>query len=233
MFGALVRRSFARHRALIAALAVLLSAFQVLDIVVAYNLQKNAVYSQFAAMVPAFIQEAMGGALVGTFLGADRGRFRAPARHAVAVLRGDLSGQRTCRRGRRRAGGSRRCPPCAEVSDRFTVGGRVRDRNAGGRCGDVRHEPGRGALAHAGSGSCRRDVAAGLGGAQPACRRLVDRSGRAGFCLTRARASARRWHDGACRRVSLPAAVRCRRVGAVTTVCSRVAVSLLRRRCRR
>src|SRR6476620_4460104 len=70
MFGALVRRSCARHRALIVALAGLLSAFQVLDIVVAYNLQQNAAYSQFAAMVPAFIQEAMGGALVGTFLGA-------------------------------------------------------------------------------------------------------------------------------------------------------------------
>lgn len=70
MFGALVRRSFARHRALIAALTALLSAFQILDIVVAYNLQQNAAYSQFAAMVPAFIQEAMGGALVGTFLGA-------------------------------------------------------------------------------------------------------------------------------------------------------------------
>lgn len=70
MFVALVRRSFARHRALLAALAALLSAFQILDIVVAYNLQQNAVYSQFAAMVPAFIQEAMGGALVGTFLGA-------------------------------------------------------------------------------------------------------------------------------------------------------------------
>jgi uncharacterized membrane protein len=70
MFVALVRRSLARHRALIVALAALLSAFQILDIVVAYNLQQNAIYSQFAAMVPAFIQEAMGGALVGTFLGA-------------------------------------------------------------------------------------------------------------------------------------------------------------------
>lgn len=70
MFGALLRRSFARHRALIAALAGLLSAFQILDIVVAYNLQQNAAYSQFADMVPAFIQEAMGGALVATFLGA-------------------------------------------------------------------------------------------------------------------------------------------------------------------
>lgn len=70
MFLALIGRSFARHRALLAALAALLSAFQVLDIVVAYNLQQNAIYSQFATMVPAFIQEAMGGALVGTFMGA-------------------------------------------------------------------------------------------------------------------------------------------------------------------
>jgi ABC-type transport system involved in multi-copper enzyme maturation permease subunit len=70
MFVALVRRSFARHRALIAALTALLSAFQILDIVVAYKLQQNTAYSQFAAMVPAFIQEAMGGALVGTFVGA-------------------------------------------------------------------------------------------------------------------------------------------------------------------
>lgn len=70
MFAALLRRSFARHRALIAALTGLLSAFQILDIVVAYNLQQNAAYSQFADMVPAFIQEAMGGALVATFLGA-------------------------------------------------------------------------------------------------------------------------------------------------------------------
>jgi hypothetical protein len=69
-FVALVRRSLARHRALIISLAALLSAFQILDIVVSYNLLQNAMYSQFATMVPAFIQEAMGGALTGTFLGA-------------------------------------------------------------------------------------------------------------------------------------------------------------------
>ena len=70
MFLALVGRSLARHRALIGALAALLSAFQVLDIVAAYNLQQNDVYSQFAALVPSFIQEAMGGALVGSMIGA-------------------------------------------------------------------------------------------------------------------------------------------------------------------
>ena len=67
---ALLRRSLARHRALIIAVVTLLSAFQILDIVVAYNLQAKGVYGQFASLVPAFIQEAMGGVLVGSFPGA-------------------------------------------------------------------------------------------------------------------------------------------------------------------
>lgn len=70
MFTALLARSLARHRALIVAVAALLSAFQVLDIVVAYNLQAKGLYGQFATLVPAFIQEAMGGVLVGSFAGA-------------------------------------------------------------------------------------------------------------------------------------------------------------------
>ncbi len=68
--AALLGRSLARHRALIIAVAALLSAFQTLDIVVAFNLQANGVYAQFATLVPAFIQEAMGGVLVGSFSGA-------------------------------------------------------------------------------------------------------------------------------------------------------------------
>lgn len=70
MFLALLNRSLTRHRALIVAVAALLSAFQILDIVVAYNLQAKGVYGQFASLVPAFIQEAMGGVLVGSFAGA-------------------------------------------------------------------------------------------------------------------------------------------------------------------
>jgi beta-exotoxin I transport system permease protein len=70
MLFALLGRSLARHRALIIALAALLSAFQILDIVVAHNLQKNGLYAQFGSLVPAFIQEAMGGVLVGSFSGA-------------------------------------------------------------------------------------------------------------------------------------------------------------------
>jgi hypothetical protein len=67
---ALLSRSFARHRGLIVAVTALLSAFQILDIVVAYNLQAKGVYGQFASLVPTFIQEAMGGVLVGSFPGA-------------------------------------------------------------------------------------------------------------------------------------------------------------------
>ena len=70
MLFALLGRSVARHKALIIAVATLLSAFQILDIVVAYNLQANNIYAQFASLVPAFIQEAMGGVLVGSFSGA-------------------------------------------------------------------------------------------------------------------------------------------------------------------
>ena len=70
MFIALVGRSLARHRALVVALAGLLSAFQTLDVVIAYNMQANGLYAQFAALVPAFVQEAMGGVLVGSFAGA-------------------------------------------------------------------------------------------------------------------------------------------------------------------
>jgi ABC-type transport system involved in multi-copper enzyme maturation permease subunit len=70
MFAALVRRSLARHRTLVIALAALLSAFQIVDVVVAHSLQANGLYGQFSALVPAFIQEAMGGVLVGSFTGA-------------------------------------------------------------------------------------------------------------------------------------------------------------------
>ncbi len=70
MLVPLLTRSLTRHRGLIIAVAALLSAFQILDIVVAYNLQAKGVYGQFASLVPAFIQEAMGGVLVGSFPGA-------------------------------------------------------------------------------------------------------------------------------------------------------------------
>jgi hypothetical protein len=67
---ALLRRSLARHLTLVVSVAALLSAFQILDVVVAYNLQANGLYAQFASLVPAFIQEGMGGVLTGSFSGA-------------------------------------------------------------------------------------------------------------------------------------------------------------------
>jgi len=70
MFSSLLRRSLRRHRALVVAVAALLSAFQTLDVVIAYNLQANGLSAQFASLIPSFVQEAMGGVLVGSFAGA-------------------------------------------------------------------------------------------------------------------------------------------------------------------
>jgi ABC-type transport system involved in multi-copper enzyme maturation permease subunit len=69
IFITLVRRSLARHRALIASLTILLSGLQFLIVVIAASLQRDGLYSQLAALVPAFIQEAMGGAFSATFGG--------------------------------------------------------------------------------------------------------------------------------------------------------------------
>jgi hypothetical protein len=68
-FSALVGRSVRRHRALIVSLTALLSAFQFLLVVVARDLQREGLFSQMAPLVPAFIQEAFGGAEVSTFGG--------------------------------------------------------------------------------------------------------------------------------------------------------------------
>ncbi len=68
-FVALLVRSFTRHRALILGLAMLLSGFQVLLVLIARNLQRLGLFSQMAAMMPPFIQEALGGALVASFVG--------------------------------------------------------------------------------------------------------------------------------------------------------------------
>jgi ABC-type transport system involved in multi-copper enzyme maturation permease subunit len=69
MLWALLRRSFARHRALIAGLAGLLAGFQFLLVLVAVNLQRQGLFSSMAAMVPPFVQEALGGMMVATFSG--------------------------------------------------------------------------------------------------------------------------------------------------------------------
>lgn len=66
---ALLGRSFARHRSLILTLSVLLAVFQVVLVVIARDLQRDGLYSQLAALMPPFIQEAMGGALVASFKG--------------------------------------------------------------------------------------------------------------------------------------------------------------------
>jgi hypothetical protein len=69
MLWTLVRRSLSRHRALIFGLGTLLSGFQFLLVVVATNLQRQGLFAQAAAMVPPFVQEALGGMLVASFGG--------------------------------------------------------------------------------------------------------------------------------------------------------------------
>ena len=69
MLWVLVRRSLARHRALVAALAGLLAGFQFLLVLVAVNLRRQGLFSQMAAMMPPFVQEALGGMMVASFTG--------------------------------------------------------------------------------------------------------------------------------------------------------------------
>jgi hypothetical protein len=65
----LLGRSLARHRMLILSLCGLLAAFQVVLVVIARNLQREGLYSQLAALMPPFMQEALGGAVVASFTG--------------------------------------------------------------------------------------------------------------------------------------------------------------------
>jgi hypothetical protein len=69
MMWVLIRRSLARHRALVAGLAGLLSAFQFLLVLVAVNLQRQGLFSQLSAFMPPFMQEALGGMMVASFTG--------------------------------------------------------------------------------------------------------------------------------------------------------------------
>jgi ABC-2 type transport system permease protein len=66
---ALLGRSLARHRTLLVALTGLLAGFQVVLVLIARNLQRQGLYSQMAALMPPFVQEALGGALVASFGG--------------------------------------------------------------------------------------------------------------------------------------------------------------------
>jgi hypothetical protein len=65
----LVRRSLARHRALILGLGGLLSGFQFLLVAVATSYQEQGLFTQVSALVPAFVQEALGGMLLASFAG--------------------------------------------------------------------------------------------------------------------------------------------------------------------
>lgn len=71
MLGALVHRSFARSWRGIAAIVLVLSAFQVAAVLIASSLTRSSAFSQLAAIVPAFIGDAVGGTarMVASFTG--------------------------------------------------------------------------------------------------------------------------------------------------------------------
>src|SRR6185503_6924863 len=58
MLSALVGRSLRRHLGLVAGLAVVLSAFQILLVLIARNLQREGLFSQLSALVPPVFLEA-------------------------------------------------------------------------------------------------------------------------------------------------------------------------------
>jgi ABC-type transport system involved in multi-copper enzyme maturation permease subunit len=61
MLKALVRRSFARSWRGVAAVVLVLSAFQIAAVLIASSLTRSRTFSQLAAIVPAFIGDAVGG----------------------------------------------------------------------------------------------------------------------------------------------------------------------------
>jgi hypothetical protein len=82
MLVALVGRSLRRHIGLIAGLATVLPAFQVLLVVIARNLQRDGLFSQFSALVPPVFLEAFGGPVIASFSGLSAFGFF----HPVVVL---------------------------------------------------------------------------------------------------------------------------------------------------
>lgn len=65
----LVHRSLSRHRWIIIGLGAVLSLFQLMNVVIARNLEREGLFSQLAALVPPFVQEALGSAAVASFAG--------------------------------------------------------------------------------------------------------------------------------------------------------------------
>jgi hypothetical protein len=69
MLLALVGRSLRRHVFVIPGLAAMLSAFQVILVVIARNLQRDGLFAQLSALVPPAFLEAFGGSIVASFGG--------------------------------------------------------------------------------------------------------------------------------------------------------------------
>ncbi len=82
MLAALVGRSLRRHLGLIVGLGTVLSAFQVLLVLIARNLQRAGLFSQLSALVPPVFLEAFGGSIIASFSGLSAFGFF----HPVVVL---------------------------------------------------------------------------------------------------------------------------------------------------
>lgn len=65
----LVTRSLARHRGLLAGMAVVLAGFQVLLVTIAVNLQREGLFGMMSAIIPPAFQASLGGAGLATFGG--------------------------------------------------------------------------------------------------------------------------------------------------------------------
>ena len=69
MLARLTARTLARHKGLIAGMASVLVGFQALLVVIGANLQREGLFSQFSAIIPANVQGAFGGAAIASFGG--------------------------------------------------------------------------------------------------------------------------------------------------------------------
>ena len=69
MLAALTARSVARHKGLVAGMAVVLAGFQVLLVAIGASLQREGLFSQLSAIIPPTFQAAFGGGLIASFGG--------------------------------------------------------------------------------------------------------------------------------------------------------------------
>lgn len=94
MVTALTARTLARHGWLIAGMAAVLAGFQVLLVVIGANVQRQGIFTQINAFVPASLQTAFGGGLLASFGGfVTLGFFHPVVVLALAIGAGYVAGE--------------------------------------------------------------------------------------------------------------------------------------------